>query len=96
MKPKSADAQLKSDLRRLEKSMDFVSEHPALRRNTKEAERYAEIYQQLGLAWEFLALKCRHQSGWRKASGGNLACKICGLIKDLEEPWVLVPRAKMS
>lgn len=49
-------APLQRDLRSLFRTMDFVSRHPALQRDTKEARRFAEIYQQLGLAWEFLAL----------------------------------------
>jgi len=92
MKPTAAELKLKKELRRLERSMDFISVHPALSRDTKEAERFAEIYQQLGLAWEFLALQCRHKNGWRKASGGNFACRVCGLVKGIEEPWLLVPR----
>jgi hypothetical protein len=34
-------------------------------------EIFGEIYQQLALAWEFLALWCRHRDGWRRASGGH-------------------------
>jgi len=46
--------------------MDFVSRHPSLKWDTAESQRLSEIYQQLGLAWEFLALQCRHRDGWRK------------------------------
>ena len=35
--------------------MTFVSRHPALSRRGKPAERFAEVYQQLGMLWEFLA-----------------------------------------
>ena len=56
-------AMLKRDFRRLFRSMDFVSRHPALKRDTAEARRFAEIYQQLGLAWEFLSLQCQHKNG---------------------------------
>jgi hypothetical protein len=84
--------QLQRDLRRLLRSMDFVSRHPALKRDTKEAQRFAEIYQQLGLAWEFLALQCAHRGGWRKLKEGKSACKVCGLIRGMKEQWLLLPR----
>jgi hypothetical protein len=72
--------------------MDFVSRHPALKRRSAEARRYAEIYQDLGLAWEFLALQCKHAGGWRKLRDGKFACKICGYIRGVQESWVLLPR----
>jgi hypothetical protein len=31
--------------------MDFVSRQAALKKDTKDGRRYAEIFQQLGLAW---------------------------------------------
>ena len=80
------------DLRRLFRSMDFVSRHPVLKRDTKEARRFAEIYQQLGLAWEFLALQCKHGDGWRQLRDGKSACKVCGLIRGVKEQWLLLPR----
>lgn len=93
MKKSSAKNSLKSEMRRLLRSMDFVSRHPALNKRGKEAERLAEIYQQLGALWEFLALQCRHDEGWRKASGGKEVCKICGTLRGAEERWLLLPRA---
>lgn len=84
--------QLQRDLRRVFRSMDFVSKHPALKRDTKEARRFAEIYQQLGLAWEFLALQCKHRGGWRKLRDGKSACKVCGLIRGEKEHWLVLPR----
>jgi hypothetical protein len=72
--------------------MDFVSRHPALKRDTKEARRFAEIYQQLGLVWEFLALQCPHRGGWRKLRDGKTACKVCGHIRSVKEHWLLLPR----
>jgi hypothetical protein len=83
---------LKAEMRRVLLSMDFVARHPALRRDTTEARRFAEIYQQLGLAWEFLALQCRHRGGWRRLRDGKAACRICGLIRGVKEPWLLLPR----
>jgi len=40
---KSTDARLKHDLRRLVRSLDFVSRHPALKRDTVEAQWLAQI-----------------------------------------------------
>jgi hypothetical protein len=94
MKQNSPKAQLRRDLQRLLRSMDFVSRHPALKRDTAEARRLAEIYQQLGLAWEFLALQCRHRDGWRKVRDGKSACKVCGLIRGAKEQWLLLPRER--
>src|SRR5450759_4236668 len=88
-----SDTILKRDLRRLFRSMDFVSRHPALKRDSAEARRFAEIYKQLGLAWEFLALQCKHKNGWRKLRDGKSACNVCGLIRGAKEHWFLLPRA---
>jgi len=51
--------------------MDFVARHRALKRNAAEAPHLAEVYQQLGVAWEFLALQCDHAAGWRKTREGK-------------------------
>jgi len=86
------NAKLKRDLNQLFRSMDFVSRHPSLKRDSAQARRFAEIYQQLGLAWEFLALQCAHKSGWRKLREGKSACKICGTVRGAKEHWFLLPR----
>jgi hypothetical protein len=41
---------LKREFGRLFRSMDFISRHPAGKRDTAEARRFAEIYQLLGHA----------------------------------------------
>ena len=53
MRNVSARQRLKSEIRQVMRSMDFVSGHPALAKSGRgrEAERYAAIYQQLALAW---------------------------------------------
>jgi hypothetical protein len=89
VKPKSS--QLQPDLRRLLRSMDFVARHPALKQDTTEARRLAEVYQQLALAWEFFALQCTHRGGWRKLRNGKSACKVCELIRGMKEQWLLLP-----
>ena len=92
MSGQTTTTRLRSEFRRLSRSLDFVSRHPALRRDTAEARRMAEVYQQLGLAWEFLALQCRHRDGWRRTREGKSACKVCGLIRGAKEQWRLLPR----
>src|SRR5437016_2869164 len=92
MKPAGAQVILKRGLRRIFRSMDFVSRPAPRKRGGTEAKRFAEIYQQLGLAWEYLVLQCRHRGGWRKLRDGKFACKVCGLIRGAKEQWLLVPR----
>ena len=92
MNGNAAESNLKRDLRGLLRSMDFVSRHPAMKRDDAEAKRFAEIYQQLGMAWELLALQCGHRSGWRKGRDGRLTCKACGFVRGATEPWLLHPR----
>ena len=91
MKKTTAKARLQRELRRLFRSMGFVSRHPALEKEGAEGERFAEIYQQLGLAWEFLARQCGHWDGFRKTRDGRKKCKICGTLEDAAEPPVLWP-----
>ena len=57
---KASKINLAREFKRLFRSMDFVSRHPALNRRSPQAERFAEVYQQLGMLWEFLALQCRN------------------------------------
>ena len=91
MKETTARSRLQRELRRLFRSMDFVSRHPALEKEGAEAERFAEIYQQLGLAWEFLARQCGHWDGFRKTRGGRAKCAICGAFEDAAESPVRWP-----
>jgi len=76
---------LKRELHNLFKSLDFVSKNFLTRRKSKVGKRdlqiYCNIYQQLGLVWEYLGSYCRHWEGYRQVSGGKMACKICGKIK---------------
>jgi hypothetical protein len=83
MKSESPKAQLKRELRQLFRSMDYVSQH--------DKKHFAAIYGQLGLAWEFLGLQCRHWDGYRRTRKGRSVCRICGKIKGTTEHWVLLP-----
>ena len=94
MKKEAAKQRLKREIAAVMRSMDFVSGHPALAKGGRgrEAALYAGIYRQLALAWEHLALQCRHWDGFKKKRGGVRCCPICGLVEGMEEPWLLLPR----
>lgn len=94
MKKEAAKQRLKREIAAVMRSMDFVSAHPSLAKGGRgrEAVLYSGIYQQLALAWEHLALQCRHWDGFRKKRGGTRCCPICGLVEGVEEPWLLLPR----
>lgn len=85
-------SRLKSEFRRLRRSMDFASTHRSLNSPRRKLGRQlAEIYQQLGLVWEFLALQCRHEEGYRTTRSGDSACRICGTLEGTCERWTLQP-----
>jgi succinate dehydrogenase flavin-adding protein (antitoxin of CptAB toxin-antitoxin module) len=87
--------QLKQDFKRLFKSMDFVvdnylnKEDPSVTEN--ELEVFSNIYQQLGLLWDFLGLKCKHWDGFRKTKDKHEVCKICGKNKSIDDTNILLP-----
>lgn len=83
---------LRHEFKRLFHSMDFVARHPSLNRRGKEGERLAEVYQQLGQLWEFLALRCPHHSGWITTRDERCVCQLCGTAINAEEQWLLLPR----
>jgi hypothetical protein len=87
---------IKRDLARLRRSMDFVSRHPALLKAKpgKLGAQVADIYQNLGLAWEFLGLQCLHWDGFAKSANGAEVCRICGKVKDMDDAWLLLPNRR--
>jgi hypothetical protein len=93
MKGESPKVRLKQELRRLLRSMDFVTKRylTGKGRPVGNAERFAEIYQQLGLAWEFLGLQCHHEEGYRRTGEGRFVCRICGKVKGVADLWMLLP-----
>lgn len=86
--------ELKKELKSLFKSMDFVSNKYLRNEGTKKEgfEVFFNIYQQLGLAWEFLSLQCKHWDGYKRARGKKDACKICGKIKGTDDIYYLLSR----
>ena len=89
---------IKKELKRLFKSMDFISERflGDGKSDTKDFELYFNIYQQLGLAWEFLGLQCLHWEGYRRARNKKEVCKICGKVKDVADSYYLLPKDKQK
>ena len=87
-----AKKELKKQLNDLFKSMDFVSNNflDSEKMGEKEFERFFRIYQQLGIAWEFLGLQCKHWDGYKKTRDKKEACKICGKIKGVEDSYILL------
>lgn len=82
----SIKKRVKREIKSLFKSMDFVSNKFFYKKNiSKDNLRiYFNIYQQLGLAWEFLGLQCQHWDGYKKVRDKKMACRICGKIKDAD------------
>lgn len=90
-------ARLKKEFRRLRRSMDFASTHRSLGAPRSKLGRHlAEIYQQLGLVWEFLALQCRHGEGYRATKSGLSVCRICGTVEGTRERWSLLLRGNRT
>lgn len=85
---------VKKELKKLFKSMDFISNNFLNREdmNEKEFQTYFDIYQQLGIAWEFLGLHCRHWEGYKKTRDGKETCKICGKVKGVDDFYYLLPK----
>ena len=89
-----AKKELKKQLNALFKSMDFVNNNflDNGKMGKKEFQVFFNIYQQLGLAWEFLGLQCKHWDGYKKARDKKEACKICGKVKGADDFQILLPQ----
>ncbi len=85
---------VKKQLKALLKSMDFVSDNFLHKEkiSRKDFQVYFDIYQQLGLAWEFLGLQCGHWEGYKKTGDNKEVCRICGKVKGVEDAFVLLSR----
>jgi hypothetical protein len=94
MQKDSVKSRVKKDLKLLFKSMDFVSNNFLNREDISRSNLriYFNIYQQLGLAWEFLGLQCKHWDGYKKVKDKGRACKICGKVKGADNLYYLIPR----
>ncbi len=94
MKDGQIKKELKKQLNALFKSMDFVSNHflDGKKMSERKFQQFFRVYQQLGLAWEFLGLQCKHWDGYRKTRDKKEACKICGKIKGADDSYILLPK----
>lgn len=72
--------------------MDFVSEN-FLRDGRKQRTQQVcfDIYQGLGLAWEFLGLQCGHWDGYKRNKDAQELCRICGKVKGVRDQYCLIP-----
>ena len=92
MDERKTKAQLKTELKQVYRALDFASKHLNDQRSPKAAQRsYFDVYQSLGLAWEFLGLQCRHWDGFKRRRDGKELCRICGKVKDVPERLYLIP-----
>lgn len=92
MKEGLKQTNLKKELRRLFRAMDFISSQ--FKNNThgkKDVRAYYDVYQLLGSAWEFLSLRCDHREGYKRTRNGENVCRICGTIKGTKESYILLP-----
>lgn len=94
MKKISEKQRVKQALKSLFKSMDFLSTHYLDKKglNKRESQFFFNIYQQLGMAWEFLGLQCKHWDGYRKLKDKQETCRICGKVKGAADSYYLLPR----
>lgn len=83
---------LKKELKKLFKSMDFIADKYLLKKKItrKDASKFYTIYQQLGLLWEYLSCHCKHWDGHKK-KGNKFLCRICGKVKGVREEYYLLP-----
>ncbi len=85
---------VRKDLKRLFRAMDFVSENFLGNRGKRRTRQvHFDIYQGLGLAWEFLGLQCAHWDGYKRNKEGRELCRICGKVKGVREQYYLIPTA---
>ncbi len=93
MKKEIEKKRLKKELKSLFRIMDYISDNYLNKEgiNDKKLEVFANIYQQLGMAWEFLRIQCRHWDGYKKPRDRKEVCKICGKVRDVDETNILLP-----
>jgi len=92
MRRESEKLRIRRQLRELFRSLDFALDRSGSGKGpAKDQGRFAEIYQQLGLAWELLGLQCRHWDGHRRTREGRMVCRICGKVEGAGETWLVLP-----
>lgn len=65
--------------------MDFISNKYLKNEGAagKDFQIYFNIYQQLGLAWEYLGQQCKHWDGYKQTRDKHEVCRICGKVRDV-------------
>ncbi|MCL5267740.1 MAG: hypothetical protein M1469_06530 [Bacteroidetes bacterium] len=98
MRQEQTIKELKKQLNTLFRSMDFVNDTflESEKISKKESQLFFNIYRQLGLAWEFLGLQCKHWDGYKKTRDNKEACKICGKIKGVDDACVWKARTPIA
>jgi hypothetical protein len=93
MTEETEKGRLRKEFKGLFENMDFVCDNYLNKEGVakKEQKRFADIYQQLGQVWEFLALQCKHWDGYKKTREKKEVCRICGTVKGAEESHILLP-----
>lgn len=88
--------EIKKELKSIFRSLDFVSKKFLNNKNInkEEFQTFFNIYQQLGLAWDFLGLQCKHWEGYKKRKDKKELCKICGKVKDTDDSYYLLPKGE--
>lgn len=94
MNARGTKEQLQRELKRIFRGLDFISKHfDRDGRKKSQQQLYLDVYQGLGLAWEFLGLQCKHWDGYRRNSNGQQVCRICGKIKGVQDQyWLLTSK----
>lgn len=92
MRKNAIKSRIKKEIGCLIKSMDYISNNFLDKENISEGKLriYFNIYQQLGLAWEFLGMQCKHWDGYKKIKDKKI-CRICGKFKDVDDFYYLIP-----
>ncbi len=92
MYKRQARKEIKEQLGTLFQSMDFVSNNflDSEKMGKKESQIFFNIYQQLGLAWEYLGLQCKHWDGYKRTRDKKKTCKICGKVKGADDFHILL------
>lgn len=96
MNARGTKEQLQRELKRIFRGLDFISKQLDREGRTRANQRlYFDVYQGLGLAWEFLGLQCKHWVGYRRNRDGQRVCRICGKIKGVQDQyWLLTSNGK--
>ena len=81
---------VRQNTQRVVRLMDYISKNH-LTSKGKNSAVFNDIYQMLGVAWNYYGLMCCHGKGHRLTKENREACRVCGKIKDTPEYEMLLP-----